>query len=197
MLKLWNGSEEVGKSRGFLCDGFSYTSSTRRLISSEDLDFVLVGSIKVISNSCVIYLKVMIFLFKNFYQVIRYQNCDASIILSVFFNPEFSFCCFLIAGILILVSKICFCCSFLNSVMGLFPWKSTCIALVHLLLYPEPVFLQVYYIEYSLHVDSSSKQFRPINVPILKAQSLTTVKQFSNIWRFLEIVHLHVDCADQ
>ncbi|KXG35529.1 hypothetical protein SORBI_3002G187600 [Sorghum bicolor] len=46
MLKLWNGSEEVGKSQGFLCDGFSYTSSTRRLISSEDLSFVLVGSIK-------------------------------------------------------------------------------------------------------------------------------------------------------
>ncbi|CAD6219506.1 unnamed protein product [Miscanthus lutarioriparius] len=46
MLKLWNGSEEVGKSQGFLCDGFSYTSSTKRLISSEDLDFVLVGSIK-------------------------------------------------------------------------------------------------------------------------------------------------------
>lgn len=73
MLKLWNGSEEVGKSQGFLCDGFSYTSSTKRLISSEDLDFVLVGSIKVICNSCVIYLKLMIFIFlKNFYQVIRY-----------------------------------------------------------------------------------------------------------------------------
>jgi hypothetical protein len=49
MLKLWNGSEKVGKSQGFLCDGVSYTSSTKRIISSEDLDFILVGSIKVIS----------------------------------------------------------------------------------------------------------------------------------------------------
>ncbi|KAJ1289501.1 hypothetical protein BS78_02G169100 [Paspalum vaginatum] len=49
MLKIWNGSEEVGKSQGqqqFLCDGLSCRSSTRRIISSEDLDFVLVGSIK-------------------------------------------------------------------------------------------------------------------------------------------------------
>ncbi|NP_001348322.1 uncharacterized protein LOC100304248 [Zea mays] len=46
MLKLWNGSEKVGKSQGFLCDGVSYTSSTKRIISSEDLDFILVGSIK-------------------------------------------------------------------------------------------------------------------------------------------------------
>uniref|UniRef100_A0A0A9D6F1 CST complex subunit CTC1 n=1 Tax=Arundo donax TaxID=35708 RepID=A0A0A9D6F1_ARUDO len=49
MLKFWNGSEEVGKSQGqnrFLCDGLSYPSSTKRIILSEDLDFVLVGSIK-------------------------------------------------------------------------------------------------------------------------------------------------------
>jgi hypothetical protein len=60
------------------------------------------------------------------------------------------------AGILIVVTKICFCCLFLNSLMGHLPWNSTCIALVHLLLYPELYFCR-FSIEYSLHVDSSSK----------------------------------------
>ncbi|CAN6174161.1 unnamed protein product [Urochloa humidicola] len=49
MLKFWNGPEEVGKSQGqnqFFCDGFSYPGITKRIISSEDLFFVLVGSIK-------------------------------------------------------------------------------------------------------------------------------------------------------
>ena len=53
MLKFWNGPEEVGSSQGqnqFFCDGFSYSSSTKKIISSEDLDFVLVGTIKVMSN---------------------------------------------------------------------------------------------------------------------------------------------------
>ncbi|CAN6210577.1 unnamed protein product [Urochloa humidicola] len=49
MLKFWNAPEEVGRSQGqnqFFCDGFSYPCITKRIISSEDLDFVLVGSIK-------------------------------------------------------------------------------------------------------------------------------------------------------
>ncbi|CAL5088555.1 unnamed protein product [Urochloa decumbens] len=49
MLKFWNGPEEVGKNQGqnqFFCDGFSYPGITKRIISSEDLGFVLVGSIK-------------------------------------------------------------------------------------------------------------------------------------------------------
>ncbi|TKW32942.1 hypothetical protein SEVIR_2G199600v4 [Setaria viridis] len=49
MLKFWNGPEEVGESQGqnrFFCDGISYPGSTKRIISSEDLDFVLVGSFK-------------------------------------------------------------------------------------------------------------------------------------------------------
>lgn len=53
MLKFWNGPEEVGESQGqnrFFCDGISYPGSTKRIISSEDLDFVLVGSFKVMPN---------------------------------------------------------------------------------------------------------------------------------------------------
>ncbi|PUZ70554.1 hypothetical protein GQ55_2G241100 [Panicum hallii var. hallii] len=49
MLKFWNGPEEVGSSQGqnrFFCDGFSYPGSTKKIISSEDLDFVLMGTIK-------------------------------------------------------------------------------------------------------------------------------------------------------
>ncbi|OEL31303.1 CST complex subunit CTC1 [Dichanthelium oligosanthes] len=49
MLKFWNGPEKVGRSQGqnqFFCDGLSYPGSTKRIVSSEDLDFVLVGSIK-------------------------------------------------------------------------------------------------------------------------------------------------------
>ena len=53
MLKFWNGPEEVGSSQGqnrLFCDGFSYPGWTKKIISSEDLDFVLVGTIKVMSN---------------------------------------------------------------------------------------------------------------------------------------------------
>jgi len=54
MLKFWNGPEEVGSSQGqnrLFCDGFSYPGWTKKLISSEDLDFVLVGTIKTSSLS--------------------------------------------------------------------------------------------------------------------------------------------------
>lgn len=49
-LKFWNGAEVVDKNQGlnqFLCDGVSYPGTTKRIISSCDLGFVLVGSIKV------------------------------------------------------------------------------------------------------------------------------------------------------
>ncbi|KAL6846650.1 hypothetical protein ACP4OV_024098 [Aristida adscensionis] len=54
MLKFWNAAEEAGKNQGrkpLLCNGASYPGSTRRVIPSEDLGFVLVGSIKASSLS--------------------------------------------------------------------------------------------------------------------------------------------------
>jgi hypothetical protein len=56
MLKFWNGSKGVGKNKGhtrFLCDGVLYPGKTTRIISSEDLDIVLAGSIKVCAICCV------------------------------------------------------------------------------------------------------------------------------------------------
>ncbi|KAF0914822.1 hypothetical protein E2562_031925 [Oryza meyeriana var. granulata] len=49
MLKIWNGTEEMDKNQWghqFLCDGISYPGTTKKLISSSDLGFVLVGRIK-------------------------------------------------------------------------------------------------------------------------------------------------------
>uniref|UniRef100_A0ACD5YIF9 Uncharacterized protein n=1 Tax=Avena sativa TaxID=4498 RepID=A0ACD5YIF9_AVESA len=52
MLKCWNGMEGVGKNQGlnkFLCGGLSYPGTTKRIISTGDLGFVLVGSMKMSS----------------------------------------------------------------------------------------------------------------------------------------------------
>ncbi|KAG8052383.1 hypothetical protein GUJ93_ZPchr0001g30257 [Zizania palustris] len=52
MLKIWNGTEEmpeIDKNQGFhtfLCDGVSYTGTTKKIVSSSDMGSVLVGSIK-------------------------------------------------------------------------------------------------------------------------------------------------------
>ncbi|KAL5228950.1 hypothetical protein ABZP36_017215 [Zizania latifolia] len=52
MLKIWNGTEEmpeIDKNHGchmFLCDGVSYTGTTKKIVSSSDMGSVLVGSIK-------------------------------------------------------------------------------------------------------------------------------------------------------
>jgi len=46
VLKKWARARD----RTDFCDGFSYPGWTKKLISSEDLDFVLVGTIKVMSN---------------------------------------------------------------------------------------------------------------------------------------------------
>jgi hypothetical protein len=78
MLKFWNGPEEVDSSQGqnrFFCDGFSYPGSTKKIISSEDLDFVLMGTIKVISNF-LCYLPHINYSFFTLYPVTRYRNCD-------------------------------------------------------------------------------------------------------------------------
>ncbi|KAM0911145.1 hypothetical protein ACQ4PT_013695 [Festuca glaucescens] len=52
MLKCWNGMEKVGNNQGlnqFLCDGLPYPGTTKRIISTADLGFVLVGSMKISS----------------------------------------------------------------------------------------------------------------------------------------------------
>jgi hypothetical protein len=67
MLNFWNGSEEVAQRHGqnrFFCDGISYPGSTNRIILSEDLDFVLVGSIKVMPNFlCYLLILILLLLF--------------------------------------------------------------------------------------------------------------------------------------
>jgi hypothetical protein len=72
MLKFWNGSKGVGKNKGhtrFLCDGVPYPGKTTRIISSEDLDIVLAGSIKVcvICFCCVICLELITLFFYYFF----------------------------------------------------------------------------------------------------------------------------------
>ncbi|KAM0827720.1 hypothetical protein ACQ4PT_067995 [Festuca glaucescens] len=52
LLKCWNGMEKVGNNQGlkqFLCDGLPYPGTTKRIISTANLGFVLVGSMKISS----------------------------------------------------------------------------------------------------------------------------------------------------